>query len=77
MSFNFSDLVIGDNDNDKFDYMQFLADPIYDWLNSHEEILQVCDDIKEEKKKVTIIQQAQPQNTAYYKKIIISTRSIP
>ena len=64
MSFDFSDLVIGD-DNDNYDYTQFLAEPIYDWLNSPEEILQVCDDIEEEQKKkrrVTIIQQAQPVN---------------
>ena len=51
MSFDFSDLVIGDDANDNFDYTQFLAEPIYDWLNSPEEILQVCDDIEEEKKK--------------------------
>jgi len=71
MSFDFSDLVIGDDANDNFDYTQFLAEPIYDWLNSPEEILQVCDEIEEEKKKkkVTIIQQPQPQNTAYYKKV--------
>ena len=64
MSFDFSDLVIGD-DNDNYDYTQFLAEPIYDWLNSPEEILQVCDDIEEEQKKkrrVTIIQQPQPVN---------------
>ena len=51
MSFYFSDLVIGDDGNDNFDYTQFLAEPIYDWLNSPEEILQVCDEIEEEKKK--------------------------
>jgi hypothetical protein len=64
MSFDFSDLVIGD-DNDNYDYTQFLAEPIYDWLNSPEEILQVCEDIEEEQKKkrrVTIIQQPQPVN---------------
>ena len=53
MSFDFSDLVVPDdnNENDNYDYTQFLADPIYDWLNLSEEILQVCDDIEEEKKK--------------------------
>ena len=53
MSFDFSDLVIPEdaNDNDNYDYSQFLADPIYDWLNSPEEVLQVCDDMQEEKKK--------------------------
>ena len=73
MSFDFSDLVIHeDGTNENFDYSQFLSDPIYDWLNSPEEILQVCDDIEEEKnkkRKVTIIQQAQPQQTGYYKKV--------
>ena len=68
MSFDFSDLVIPDdgNENDNYDYSQFLTDPIYDWLNSPEEILQVCDNIEGEKNKkikVTIIQQPQPQHT--------------
>jgi hypothetical protein len=75
MSFDFSDLVIPDdgNENDSnYDYSQFLADPIYDWLNFPEEILQVCDDVEEKKddkektkkpKIVTIIQQPQPQHT--------------
>ena len=65
MSFDFSDLVISDDD-DNYDYTQFLTDPIYDWLNSPTEILQVCDEIEEEKKKkrkVTIIQQQQPSHT--------------
>ena len=54
MSFDFSDLVIPDdgNENDfNYDFSQFLADPIYDWLNSPEEILQVCDTIEDEKRK--------------------------
>ena len=55
MSFDFSDLVIPDDDAnenvDNYDYTQFLTDPIYDWLNIPEEILQVCDDIEEKKKK--------------------------
>ena len=76
MSFDFSDLVFSndevefENENvdnyDNYDYTQFLLDPIYDWLNSPEEILQVCDDIEEKgkkKRKVTIIQQPQPQHT--------------
>jgi hypothetical protein len=79
MSFDFSDLVIPDDGNendsnydysqlfdDNYDYSQFLADPIYDWLNSPEEILQVCDTIEDKqntKRKVTIIQQPQPQHT--------------
>ena len=79
MSFDFSDLVIPDDDvhenvdnYENYDYTQFLADPIYNWLNSPAEILQVCDDIEEErtkKRKVTIIQQPQPQNTVYYKRV--------
>ena len=52
MSFDFSDLVIPNDDNDTndnydYDYAQFLADPIYDWLNFPEEILQVCDDAED------------------------------
>ena len=73
MSFDFSDLVVPDDENDNYDYTQFLAEPIYDWLNSPEEILQVCDDIEEERKKkrkVTIIQQPQPQNTITWKKVL-------
>ena len=72
MSFDFSDLVISDDDVDNYDYTQFLTDPIYDWLNSPAEILQVCDEIEEEKKKkrkVTIIQQAQPEKTENSKKV--------
>ena len=73
MSFDFSDLVIPEEDtNENFDYSQFLSDPIYDWLNRPEEILQVCDDLEKEKnkkRKVTIIQQAQPHQTGYYKKV--------
>ena len=74
MSFDFSVLVVPNDDNDNYDYTHFLAEPIYDWLNSPEEILQVCDDIEEERKKkrkVTIIQQPQPQNTVTWKKSCI------
>ena len=82
MSFDFSDLVFLNDEvenenenvdnNDNYDYTQFLSDPIYDWLNLPEEILQVCDDIEEKgkkKRKVTIIQQAQPQNNNSHKKV--------
>ena len=83
MSFDFSDLVFSNDEvefvnenvdnNDNYDYTQFLSDPIYDWLNSPEEILQVCDDIEEKgkkKRKVTIIQQAQTQNNNSHKKVL-------
>ena len=74
MSFDFSDLVIPDDgvDNFNFDYSQFLADPIYDWLNLPEEVLQVCQDLEEEekeKRKVTIIQQPQPYKTGRQRKV--------
>ena len=85
MSFDFSDLVIPNddnatNDNYDYDYAQFLADPIYDWLNFPEEILHVCNDVEEkdvEDKKtkkpkiVTIIQQPQPHyhKTGRHKKV--------
>ena len=81
MSFDFSDIVFSNDENenenenvdnyDNYDYTQFLSDPIYDWLDSPEEILQVCNDIQEKKKKrkVTIIQQAQTQNNNSHKKV--------
>ena len=86
MSFDFSDLVIPDDScDDTYNYSQFLADPIYVWLNSPEEVLQVLDcqdwpervlqvsnEIEKEKnkkRKVTIIQQPQPQNTVTWKKV--------
>ena len=73
MYFDFGDLVISNDDNDdNFDYSQFLADPIYDWLNFPEQILQVCANVEEEKTKkpkVTIIQQPQPYKTGRHKKV--------
>ena len=41
MSFDFSDLVLPEdvNENDFFNYDNFLSDPIYDWLNKPEEVL--------------------------------------
>ena len=68
----FSDLVIPEGDNDAYDYCQFLSDPIYDWLNIPEEVEQVCDQMEQEKKKpkkVTIIQQPQPQHTLINKRV--------
>ena len=72
MSFDFSDLVIPDESSDNYDYSQFLSEPIYDWLNFPDAVLQACDDLEEEKtknRKVTIIQQAQPENTVTWKKV--------
>ena len=77
MSFEFSELVLSDDDNDFYNYDNFLSDPIYDWLNEPEEVLNACVAIEEEKteqekpkpKIVTIIQQAEPQRTCYYKKV--------
>ena len=77
MSFEFSELILPDDDNDFYNYDNFLSDPIYDWLNEPEEVLNACVAIKEEKKEqekpkpkiVTIIQQAEPQKTWYYKKV--------
>ena len=76
MSFDFSDLVIQDDD-ECYNYDNFLADSIYDWLKEPENVLNACDAIEEEQqqqakpksKKYTIIQQAQPQNTGYWKKV--------
>ena len=47
MSFDFSDLVIQD-DNECYNYDNFLSDPIYDWLKEPENILNACDAIEEE-----------------------------
>ena len=51
MSFDFSDLVIPDESSDNYDYSQFLSEPIYDWLNFPDAVLQACDDLEEEKTK--------------------------
>ena len=71
MSFDFSDLVMQD-DNECYNYDNFLSDAIYDWLKEPENVLNACDAIEEQakpkEKKYTIIQQAQPQNTGYWKK---------
>ena len=78
MSFDFSDLVVQDDD-ECYNYDNFLADSIFDWLKEPENVLSACDAIEEEQqqqqqakpkpKKYTIIQQAQPQNTGYWKKV--------
>ena len=77
MSFDFSDLVLQDDESEFYNYDNFLSDPIYDWLKEPENVLNACDAIEEElqqqakpkEKKYTIIQQAQPQNTGYWKKV--------
>ena len=75
MSFDFSDLVVQDDGSDFYNYDNFLSDPIYDWLQEPDNVLNACNAIEEEQQKpkqklVTIIQQAQPQNnTAYYKRV--------
>ena len=50
MSFEFSELILPDDDNDFYNYDNFLSDPIYDWLNEPEEVLNACVAIEEEKK---------------------------
>ena len=58
MSFEFSELVIQDDDNqnDFYNYDNFLADSIYDWLKEPENVLSACDAIEEEQQ-----QQAKPK----------------
>ena len=53
MSFDFSDLVIQDDD-ECFNYDNFLSYPIYDWLKEPENVLNACDAIE---------QQAKPKET--------------
>ena len=50
MSFEFSELVLPDDD---FNYDNFLSDPIYDWLNEPEEVLNACADLDKEIKSKT------------------------
>ena len=76
MSFEFSELVIQDDDNqnDFYNNDNFLADSIYDWLKEPDNVLNACNAIEEEQQKpkqklVKITQQPQTQNTAYYKRV--------
>ena len=74
MSFDFSDLVVQDDESEFYNYDNFLSDPIYDWLQEPDNVLNACNAIEEEQQKpkqklVTIIQQPQTQNTAYYKRV--------
>ena len=86
MSFDFSDLVIED-DNECYNYDNFLSDPIYDWLNEPENVLNACDAIED--KQQQLLQQAKPKEKiynystttttkySYMEKSSISTRAIP
>ena len=58
MSFDFSDLVI--QDDEFYNYDNFLSDPIYDWLKEPENVLNACDAIEEEQQ-----QQAKPKEKIY------------
>ena len=58
MSFDFSDLVIED-DNECYNYDDFLSDPIYDWLKEPdydwlkepENVLNACDAIEDKQQQ--------------------------
>ena len=74
MSFDFSDLVIQDDESEFYNYDNFLSDPIYDWLKEPDNVLNACDAIEEEQQKpkqklVAIIQQTQTQNTVTWKRV--------
>ena len=60
MSFDFSDLVIED-DNECNNYDNFLSDAIYDWLKEPENVLNACDAIEEKQQE----QQAKPKEKIY------------
>ena len=49
MSFDFSDLVMQD-DNECYNYDNFLSDPIYDWLKEPENVLNACNAIEQQAK---------------------------
>ena len=79
MSFDFSDLVIPDEIGDNYDYSQFLSEPIYDWLNFPDAVLQACDDLEEEKPKKTKSYNYSTSTTrkySYMEKSIISSWTI-
>ena len=74
MSFDFSDLVIQDDESEFYNYDNFLSDPIYDWLKEPDNVLNACNAIEEKQQKpkqklVTIIQQPQTQNTVTWKRV--------
>ena len=51
MSFEFSDLVIQDDETEFYNYDNFLSDPIYDWLQEPDNVLSACNAIEEEQQK--------------------------
>ena len=59
MSFDFSDLVLQDDESDFYNYDNFLSDPIYDWLKEPENVLNACDAIEEKQQQQQ--QQAKPK----------------
>jgi hypothetical protein len=48
MSFEFSEFVLPDDENDLFNYDNFLSDSIYDWLNEPEAVLSACDTLDQQ-----------------------------
>ena len=50
MSFDFSDLVLQDDESEFYNYDNFLSDPIYDWLKEPENVLNACDAIEQQAK---------------------------
>ena len=50
MSFDFSDLVVQDDGSDFYNYDNFLSDPIYDWLQEPDNVLNACNAIEEQAK---------------------------
>ena len=74
MSFDFSDLVIQDDESEIYNYDNFLSDSIYDWLQEPDNVLNACNAIEVEQQKpkqklVAIIQQPQPQITVTWKRV--------
>ena len=68
MSFDFCDLI---DTNEDYNYDNFLSDPIYDWLNLPEEVLQTCNNYENDKKRktCTIIQQPETINKKFKPKL--------
>ena len=54
MSFDFSDLVVQDDGSEFYNYDNFLSDPIYDWLQEPDNVLNACNAIEEEQQKQSL-----------------------